>query len=300
MAPATSTLATPTPTPTATAAAPVRDEKWLTAAKRARQLSWASLVWMSIEGIVGLIAGFEANSLSLLIWAASSFVEGLASMTIIWRFTGSRVHSQTSERTAQKWVAGSFLLLVPYFLYESFDRLLNGSDTEFSGLGAAVTVSAIILMPLLGWAKLRLSRQLGSDATAGEGVQNILCAAQAAAALVALIGAGAGLAILDPIAAFVISGIAIKECVELWRGEGDDCCAPIGFADAAATDSCCSTTADDTCCTPATAATKPAALPVAAEADDCCHDDCCSGAAQLAAPPVAAKADDCCQDDCCS
>jgi divalent metal cation (Fe/Co/Zn/Cd) transporter len=222
-----------------TASARERDEGWMRAARRARQLSWASLAWMSIEGIVGLVAGFEANSLSLIIWAASSFVEGLASMTIIWRFTGSRVHSATSERTAQRWVAGSFLLLVPYFLLESFERLLNGSDTEFSGLGAAVTVSAIILMPLLGWAKLRLSRRLGSEATAGEGIQNILCAAQAAAALVALIGAGAGLAILDPIAAFVISGIALKECVGLWRGEQDDCCAPMGFADPATTDDCC-------------------------------------------------------------
>ncbi len=180
---------------------------------------------MTVEGIVGLAAGLEANSLSLVVWAASSFVEGLASMTIIWRFSGSRLHSETSERTAQKWVAGSFLLLVPYFLYESFERLLNGSDAEFSGLGAAVTISAIILMPLLGWAKLRLSRRLDSDATAGEGIQNILCAAQAAAALVALIGAGVGLAILDPIAAFVISGIAIKECVGLWRGDEDGCCA---------------------------------------------------------------------------
>jgi hypothetical protein len=206
-----------------------RDEGWLRAARRARQLSWASLAWMSVEGVVGLVAGLEASSLSLVVWAASSFVEGLASMTIIWRFTGSRVHSATSERTAQRWVAGSFLLLVPYFLYESFERLFAGSDVEFSGLGAAVTASAIVIMPLLGWAKLRLSRRLDSDATAGEGIQNILCAAQAAAALVALVGAGAGLAILDPIAAFVISGIAINECVRLWRGEGDDCCAPGGF-----------------------------------------------------------------------
>lgn len=217
-------MATPAPP-----AVPPRDERWLRAAKRARQLSWASLVWMSVEGVVGLVAGFQADSLSLLIWAASSFVEGLASMTIIWRFTGSRTHSATSERTAQRWVAGSFLLLVPYFLYESVDRLLNGSDVQGSGLGIAVTASAIVLMPLLGWAKLRLSRQLDSNATAGEGIQNLLCAAQAAAALVALVGAGAGLAILDPIAAVAISAIAIRECVGLWRGEDDDCCAPIGF-----------------------------------------------------------------------
>ena len=217
-----------------------RDEGWYRAAKRARQLSWASLAWMSIEGIVGLVAGFEANSISLIVWAASSFVEGLASMTIIWRFTGSRIHSMTSERTAQRWVAASFLLLVPYFLYESFERLLNGSEVESNAIGIAVTASAILVMPLLGWAKLRLARRLDSQATAGEGVQNLLCAAQAAAALTALIGAGVGLAILDPIAAFVISGIAIKECVGLWRGEGDDCCAPAGFADAHQTDcDCC-------------------------------------------------------------
>lgn len=227
------------PSPSPSPSAPPRDEGWLHAAKRARQLSWVSLAWMSVEGIVGLISGLRADSLSLTIWAASSFVEGLASMTIIWRFTGSRVSSATSERIAQKWVAGSFLLLVPYFLYESFERLLNGSNTEFSRLGAAVTVSAIVLMPLLGWAKLRLSRRLDSEATAGEGVQNLLCAAQAATALVALIGAGAGLAILDPIAAFLISAIAIKECVGLWRGEEDDCCAPVGFTDLAAPGPCC-------------------------------------------------------------
>jgi len=229
-------------TPLPVAAPPARDAGWLRAARRARQLSWASLAWMSVEGIVGLAAGLEAHSLSLIVWAASSFVEGLASMTIIWRFTGSRVHSPTSERTAQRWVAGSFLLLVPYFLYESFERLLNGSDAEFSGVGAAVTISAIVVMPLLGWAKLRLSRRLGSSATAGEGIQNLLCAAQAAAALVALIGAGAGLAILDPIAAFVISAIAIRECTALWRGDADDCCAPVGFAEP---DECCATASLD-------------------------------------------------------
>jgi divalent metal cation (Fe/Co/Zn/Cd) transporter len=216
---------------------PLRDAGWHRAARRARQLSWASLGWMCVEGIVGLVAGFQADSLSLLVWASSSFVEGLASVTIIWRFSGSRLHSATSERTAQRVVAASFLLLVPYFLYESIDRLVNGSDVHGSTLGIAVTASAIVLMPLLGWAKLRLAKRLGSNATAGEGVQNLMCAAQAAAALVALIGAGAGLAVLDPIAALVISGIAVKECIELWRGDEDDCCAPVGFGDPA-TDAC--------------------------------------------------------------
>jgi divalent metal cation (Fe/Co/Zn/Cd) transporter len=222
--------------PMATSAAPQappRDRAWLTAARRARQLSWASLLWMSVEGVVGLAAGLDADSLSLLIWGASSFVEGLASVTIIWRFTGSRTHSATSERTAQRWVAGSFLLLVPYFVYESIDKLATGSDAHANAAGLAVTASAILVMPLLGWAKLRLARQLDSHATAGEGIQNLMCAAQAAATLVALVGAGAGLHLLDPLAALVVSAIAVRECVGLWRGDADDCCAPIGFEDPA-------------------------------------------------------------------
>ena len=194
-------------------------------------LSWLSLAWMTVEGVVGLLAGFDASSLSLVIWAASSFVEGLASMIVIWRFTGSRTLSGTSERTAQRLVAGSFLLLVPYFAYEAIDRLIHGSHTTANAVGIAVTASAIVLMPLLGTTKLRLADRLGSSATAGEGVQNLICAAQAAAALVALLAAGAGVQILDPIAALAIAAVAANESVELWRGESDDCCAPVGFTD---------------------------------------------------------------------
>ena len=86
-------------------------------------------------------------------------------------------------------------------------------------------------MPALGRTKLRLGQRLGSGATAGEGVQNLMCALQAAAALIALIGASAGLSVIDPIAALLVSAIAAKESIGLWQGEADDCCAPIGFSD---------------------------------------------------------------------
>ncbi len=55
---------------------PPRDEVWVQLARRARALSWASLAWMTIEGVVGLIAGLDAGALSVIVWAVSSFVEG--------------------------------------------------------------------------------------------------------------------------------------------------------------------------------------------------------------------------------
>ena len=217
---------------------PPRDQAWVGLARRARALSWASLAWMAIEGVVGLIAGLDASALSVIVWASSSFVEGLASIIVIWRFTGPRTLSEHSEHIARRLVAGSFLLLVPFFVYEAIRRLIVGSDTTSNILGIAVTASAVVLMPWLGWAKLRLGERLGSGATIGEGIQNLMCAAQAAAALVALIGASAGLSVIDPIAALVIAAIATTESVKLWRDERDDCCAPIGFAAPAVADNC--------------------------------------------------------------
>ena len=222
-----------------------RDAAWLRTARQARLLSWLSLGWMSVEGVVGLIAGLDASALSVIVWAASSFVEGLASMIVIWRFTGSRTMSESSEQSAQRLVAGSFLLLVPFFVYEAIHRLIVGSDTTSSALGIAVTGSAIVLMPGLGWVKLRLGDRLGSGATAGEGVQNLMCAAQAAAALIALVGASAGVSVMDPIAALLIAALAATESVRLWRGEGDECCAPVGV-NSPGRDGCCEPGCD--CC----------------------------------------------------
>ena len=232
------------PAPASSSTGPVRDAAWVRTARLARALSWASLAWMTVEGVVGLIAGVDAHALSVIVWAASSFVEGLASIIVIWRFTGPRTLSEHSEHAAQRLVAGSFLLLTPFFIYEAIRRLIVGSDTTSSTLGIAVTASAIMLMPLLGATKLRLGQRLGSGATTGEGVQNLMCAAQATAALIALIGASAGLSIIDPIAALIVAAIATKESVELWRDEQNDCCVPLGFADPPA-GACCT---DSDCC----------------------------------------------------
>jgi divalent metal cation (Fe/Co/Zn/Cd) transporter len=230
--------------PTATAVhagPPARDEQWLRDAARARLLSWLSLVWMTAEGAVGVIAGLLAGSVALTGFGLSSAVEGLASVIVIWRFTGSRTHSATSEASAQKAVAISFLLLAPYVAVESVLHLVSGEAASTSIAGIVVTVGSIIFMPLLGRAKLRLGARLGSGATAGEGTQNILCALLAGATLIGLLGQSLlGVSWLDPLAGLFIAAVAVREGFKSWSGEVCADCAPVGFAsDADCDDGCC-------------------------------------------------------------
>lgn len=201
------------------------DAAWLRAARQAKLLAWASLAWMSVEGFVGILAGVQAHSLGVVTWAASSFVEALASLIVVWRFTGRRALSRSSEARAEKWVAATFFVLAPYFVIEAVRKLINGGGTHATILAVVLTLSAIVLMPLLGRAKLRLGKKLDSGATAGEGVQNIMCAVQAATALAAVAAAGIGLGFLDPIATLVIAGIALKEGRDGWRGQACGCTA---------------------------------------------------------------------------
>src|SRR5947209_19580180 len=154
----------------------VRGADWHRTVRRVRLLSWFSLLWMTIEGVVGVATGIVAGSIALHAFGISSAVEGLASVIVIWRFTGPRTLSETSERRAQKLVAVSFWLLVPYVVAEAMYKLLSAAEPETSYLGIGLTVSSLLLMPLLGRIKHRLGATLGSAATAGEGTQNILCA----------------------------------------------------------------------------------------------------------------------------
>ena len=216
------------------------DAAYLQAAKRVRQLSWLSLVWMGAEGTIAILAGILAGSIALIGFGIDSAIEGFASAIIIWRFTGWRLHSEAAEQRAQKLVAIQFFLLAPYVTVEALHKLITGEEPSTSWLGMALTASSVIGMPLLGITKRRLAAQLGSAATKGEGNQNLLCAYLAGAVLIGLAGnALFGLWWLDPIAALFIAGVAVREGRETWRGEG--CCAGPELTPSGAhcTDDCC-------------------------------------------------------------
>jgi divalent metal cation (Fe/Co/Zn/Cd) transporter len=201
-----------------------RGERWLRDTRYARWLAWASLAWMTAEGAIGLVAGITAGSIALTGWALGSAVEGLASIIVVWRFTGARTMSESAERRAQRSVAISFWLLAPYIAIQAVRDLATHHPATTSVLGIALTASCVVIMPALGITKQRLGRRLNSGATTGEGIQNLICAAQAAAVLLGL----AVIAIwsagwpVDPVIALGIAAWSAWEGRQAWRGDG--CC----------------------------------------------------------------------------
>ncbi len=209
--------------------------------RRAKLLSWLSLVWMTIEGTVGVIAGLMAGSVALTGFGLDSVIEGAASVIVIWRFTGGRESSEAAERRAQQLVGVSFYLLAPYIAFDAILTLANKSHATTSWVGIALAIGSIVLMPLLGRAKASLGAQLGSSATAGEGAQNMLCAYMAAGVLAGLLAnAALGWWWLDPVIGLGIASLAVQEGREAWKGEVCADCTPIGFDSATAEgEDCC-------------------------------------------------------------
>ena len=209
--------------------------------RRAKALSWLSLAYMSAEGTIAITAATLAGSVALLGFGLDSAIEALASVIVIWRFTGTRRLSENAEQRAQRLVAITFFLLAPYIAQDAIRTLANGEHPHTSWLGIGLSISSIIVMPLLGKAKHRIGWRLGSGATAGEGTQNMLCAYLAAGVLTSLVlNAAFGVWWTDPAVALGIAAIALHEGRETWRGEG--CCA---------------------------------ATPIPGEPHDTCHNDCC-------------------------
>ncbi|QEC50696.1 hypothetical protein FSW04_08075 [Baekduia soli] len=192
---------------------------------------------MTVEGAVALAAGIVAGSIALVGFGLDSAIEGFASVIIIWRFTGHRIHSAAAEDRAQKLVAVQFFLLAPYVGVESVRALAGGRHADHTLAGILLAWGSIVAMPMLGIAKQRIAEQLGSAATKGEGRQNMLCAYLAGALLVGLLGnTWFGAWWLDPAVGLLIAALAVKEGREAWRGEG--CCVAVPPGAGPAPDTC--------------------------------------------------------------
>jgi divalent metal cation (Fe/Co/Zn/Cd) transporter len=197
--------------------------QWLRQARTARRLSLLSLAYMAAEGAVAVTAAILAGSVALLGFGLDSVIEALASIIVVWRFTGTRTLSHTAERRAQKAVAVTYFLLAPYIAVDAIRTLIIAEHPATSWPGIAVSAASLVVMPVLGIAKQRIGTRLGSAAVRGEGTENLICAYLAAAVLAGLLANTAlGWWWLDPAVALVIAAMAVHEGRETWEGDEDE------------------------------------------------------------------------------
>jgi divalent metal cation (Fe/Co/Zn/Cd) transporter len=190
---------------------------------RVKLISWLSLVWMTAEGVIGTTAGIMANSIALIGYGVDSTITGIASVIIIWRFSGDRTNSDDAEARAQKIVAITFFLLAPYIIVAANHHLVTGSEAQASWVGIGLAIVSITLMPIFGHAKKRIGNRLQSHATTGEGSQNILCAYLSLAILIGLAAnAILGLWWADPLVALIVAIVALQTGARTWRGRTCD------------------------------------------------------------------------------
>ncbi len=191
--------------------------------RRARLLAWGGIGWHVVEFAVAIGAGIAAGSIALIGFGADSLIEVLASLVVIWLFTGERRGSHDAERRAQLLIAVLFFALAAYVGVEAVVTLVNRTHPGVSWIGIALAAVTVVAMPLLAAAKRRVGAALHSSATVKEAGQTQLCAYLSVVLLVGL-GANAlfGWWWADPLAALAIAAIAVHEGRSSWRGEG--CC----------------------------------------------------------------------------
>jgi cation diffusion facilitator family transporter len=197
--------------------------------RRAFRLEALTVGWNIVEGVVAVAAGLVASSVALVAFGIDSFIETASAVVVGWRFWDELRHrsperAERAERLAGI-VAGSLLLLLAlYITADALRRLLgHGARSEESLVGIVLTAVSLVVMPLLGWAKLRTARALRSGALRADAYETIACAWLSLTTLVGLgLNAALGWWWADPAAALVLVPLIVREGLEGLRGEEED------------------------------------------------------------------------------
>jgi divalent metal cation (Fe/Co/Zn/Cd) transporter len=195
--------------------------------RKAFQLEYLTLAWMSVEAAVAIGAGVAAGSLTLTAFGVDSLIELASACVLLWRLDvelrrGAQF-AEKAERTASR-IAGALLLaLAAYVVIGAVWKLWTRQGAEFSLAGLIVSVVAIPVMYTLSRRKLRLADALNSRALRADAVESITCGWLA----FVVVGAQAAQLLidvwwLDPVASLAIVWFLVREGREAWAGE--ECC----------------------------------------------------------------------------
>ena len=194
-------------------------------AQRGQRLEYFTLAWNSLEGIIAVVAGAWAGSISLVGFGFDSFIEVTSGAALLWRMSAEAdpQRRERIEKAALKIVGACFLLLAAYVTYEAASDLFRRRPPEGSLPGILLACASLIAMPLLSRAKRQVARGLGSAAMHADARQTEFCTYLSAILLAGLLlNAAFGLWWADPLAALVMVPIISKEGRDALRG--DVCC----------------------------------------------------------------------------
>jgi divalent metal cation (Fe/Co/Zn/Cd) transporter len=198
---------------------------------RGLRLEGLTIVWNVAEAASAIAFGALAGSVALVAFGLDSVIELVAAGALYQRLAaelGGREpeRAEHRERQALRVVGWTFFPLTAYVLVESIVALARHREPEKSLGGMIVAALALVVMPALGWAKLRAGRQLGSMALVSDAKETLACAILSATVLV-----GVGLNVTfgwwwaDPVAALAMVPFLIREgreALEEAGGEADD------------------------------------------------------------------------------
>jgi divalent metal cation (Fe/Co/Zn/Cd) transporter len=197
--------------------------------RRGLQLSYATLGYNCLEGIIAILAGFAAGSIALVGFGADSLIEVTASLTAIWRLRSDSdpARRERSERISVRIIGILFLALAAYVAADATQSLTTRAAPDSSPVGLVLAAASLVVMPLLANAKRKVAVAMSSGALASESRQTMLCTYLSAILLGGLIlNAALGWWWADPVAALVMVPIIVREGVEAIRGRTvcGECC----------------------------------------------------------------------------
>ena len=189
--------------------------------RHGRRLEYFTIAWNALEGLVAVVAGAIAGSISLVGFGIDSFIEVTSGSVLLWRMSVDAEvrRRELNERRALGIVGVCFLLLAAYIAYESVLDLWSRRAPEHSIPGIILACISLVAMPLLSRAKRKVGRALGSAAMHADSKQTEFCTYLSAILLLGLLAnAFLGLWWADPVAALIMVPIIGKEGIEGLRG----------------------------------------------------------------------------------
>jgi divalent metal cation (Fe/Co/Zn/Cd) transporter len=183
-------------------------------AHRGKRLEYFTIVWNSLEGLVGIAAGALARSISLVGFGIDSLIEVTSGATLLWRMSvdADIKRREQNERLSLRIVGACFLALAVYIAFEAASDLLRKTAPEHSVPGIVLACVSLVVMPILSRAKKKVGGELGSAAMNADARQADFCVFLSAILLAGLLlNAGLGWWWADPVAALLMVPIIAKE-----------------------------------------------------------------------------------------